>query len=573
MKRFALYALALALVLSLGLMVSPGPASAKTVFVTIGTGGITGVYYPTGGAIAKMINKKRKEYGIRATVESTGGSVFNVNAIMAGDLEFGVVQSDCQYQAINGLAEWKDKGPQKDLRSVFTIHPESITLVAGDDTDINTLADLKGKRVNIGNPGSGQRQNSIDALVEGGLDFEKDLTAEGVKAAEAPGLLQDGRIDAFFYTVGHPNGAIKEATAGKRKVHFVPITVSDEFLKKFPYYARAVVPIEFYDTASNKEDVPTFGVKATFVTSAKVPDEVVYAITKEVFDNFEEFKKLHPAYVVLTKENMLEGMSAPVHPGAMKYYIESGLDKFLKRDIFSYDFNNDGKSDILCRNPTNGKVGVWLMNGTTEDTWAYIGNHGTYWDARGVGDFNGDGSSDIVFRNNNGMVGVWLMDGTTEDTWLSLGNHGTAWDVKGVGDFNGDGHNDVVYRNINGMVGLWLMNGLTEDTWHALGNHGTAWNVKGVGDFNDDGHPDVLYSNANGKVGVWLMNGVTESTWKYLGNHGTNWQPEGVADYNNDGKVDVVYQNIYGDVGVWLMTGTAETTWKYIANHGVWEVR
>ena len=330
MKRFAISAFVLVLVLGFGLAFGPVPAQAKTTFVTIGTGGITGVYYPTGGAIAKIVNQKRDQYGIRATVESTGGSVFNVNAVMAGDLEFGVVQSDRQFQAINGLAEWEGK-PQNDLRAVFTIHPESVTLVASDDSGIKTIKDLKGKRVNIGNPGSGQRQNSIDALTAAGLDPDKDLQAEGVKAAEAPGLLQDGRIDAFFYTVGHPSGAIKEATAGATKVHFVPIEVTDEFLKEFPYYARAVVPKSMYEGATNEGDTPTFGVKATFVTSAKVPDEVVYAITKEVFDNFDAFKKLHPAYQVLTKENMLQGMSAPIHPGAMKYYKESGLDKYLPK--------------------------------------------------------------------------------------------------------------------------------------------------------------------------------------------------------------------------------------------------
>lgn len=325
MKRIGLLTLIATICLALGLMVSPTPVVAKTTFVTIGTGGITGVYYPTGGAIARIVNKKRKEYGIRCTVESTGGSVFNVNAVMAGDLEFGVVQSDRQYQAMKGLAEWKEKGPQKDLRAVFTIHPESITLVAADDAGIKSINDLRGKRVNIGNPGSGQRQNSIDGLDNAGINYEKDLKAEGVKAAEAPGLLQDGRIDAFFYTVGHPSGAIKEATAGRRKVHFVPITGVENLLKKYPYYAKAFIPIKLYPGATNTKDVSTFGVKATFVTSAKVPDQVVYAVTKEVFDNFEAFKKLHPAYQVLTKKNMLEGMSAPIHPGAMKYYKEAGL--------------------------------------------------------------------------------------------------------------------------------------------------------------------------------------------------------------------------------------------------------
>lgn len=301
------------------------PVKPKTTFVTIGTGGITGVYYPTGGAIAKIVNRKKDTYGIRVTVESTGGSVFNVNAIMAGDLQFGVVQSDRQYQAINGLAEWKDKGKQEDLRAVFSVHPESITLVAAVDAGIEDISDLKGKRVNIGNLGSGQRQNSIDALEAVGINYKQDLIAEGIKAAQAPGLLQDGRIDAFFYTVGHPSGAIKEATAGARKVNFVPIAGVDELLAKHPYYAKVKIPVKFYPGAKNTEDVDTFGVKATFVTSAKVPEYVVYAITKEVFDNFDAFKKLHPAYTVLTKENMLEGMSAPLHPGALKYYKEAGL--------------------------------------------------------------------------------------------------------------------------------------------------------------------------------------------------------------------------------------------------------
>jgi len=296
----------------------------KTTFVTIGTGGITGVYYPTGGAIAKIVNKKREEYGIRATVESTAGSVFNVNAITAGDLEFGIVQSDRQYQAIHGMKEWDGKA-QKGLRAVFSIHPESVTVLAAVDANIRTISDLKGKHVNIGNPGSGQRGNAIDALEAAGINWKTDLQAESVKAAEAPGLLQDDRIDAFFYTVGHPSGAFKEATSGRRKTRFVAITETDELIKKFPYYAKSYIPADLYPGAVNEEDNPTFGVKATFCTSAKVSDDVVYAITKEVFENFEEFKKLHPAYEVLTKKSMLEGLSAPIHAGAMKYYKEAGL--------------------------------------------------------------------------------------------------------------------------------------------------------------------------------------------------------------------------------------------------------
>ena len=302
-------------------------AHAKTTFVTIGTGGITGVYYPTGGAIAKIVNAKKDKYDIRATVESTGASVFNINAIMSGDLEFGIAQADRQYQAYNGLSEWEGK-PQKDLRAVFALAPEAVTLVAAEDSGIKSLKDAKGKVVNIGNPGSGNRQNAIDVFEAAGINVEKDLKAESIKAADAPRMVQDGRIDGFFYTVGHPNGNIKEATAGKRKCRIVSIPDIEPLVKKFPYYSLTEIDMSQYPEATNaKEKVVTVGMLATFVTSAKVPDDVVYAVTKEVFENLDEFKKLHPALSGLTREGMLQGLTAPIHPGAMKYYKEVGLMK------------------------------------------------------------------------------------------------------------------------------------------------------------------------------------------------------------------------------------------------------
>jgi TRAP transporter TAXI family solute receptor len=296
-------------------------------FITIGTGAMTGLYYPTGGAIAKMINNKRSIYKLNASVQATGGSVFNINAVIAGDLDFGITQSDRQYQAIKGMAEWKAIGSQEDLRSVFSIHSESVTLVAAIDSGINFIEDLKGKRVNIGNPGSGQRQNAIDAITNAGLNYKTDINAESVRATEAAKLLQDDRIDAFFYTVGHPNGAIKESTAGVRKVKFIPIMNIDRLLKKYPYYSGSEIPIEFYPSALNDKNVQTFGVKATFVTSSRVSEDIVYKVTKEIFENFEEFKSLHPAYTTLTKESMLEGLTAPLHPGALKYYRKANLVK------------------------------------------------------------------------------------------------------------------------------------------------------------------------------------------------------------------------------------------------------
>lgn len=326
-KKYIVLYLAFWVGFSLFIEVAPTIVHAGQIFATIGTGGVTGIYYPTGKAIAKIVNKKEKKHGFQVKFESTGGSVFNLNAMMARDLEFGIVQSDRQYQAWNGIKDWKDRGPQKKLRSICSFHSESVILVAGDDTGIETLNDLKGKVVNIGNPGSGPRGNAIDAMQSCGMDWRRDLIAEGIRAADSASLIQDGRIDAFFYTVGHPNNAIKEAIAGKRKLHFIPLIGDciDQLVDKWSYYAKAHIPVSFYPKARNKKDVETFGVKATFCTSADIPDNIVYTITKEIFNNLEDFKKLHPAYRALTKSNMLEALSAPIHPGAIRYYTEAGL--------------------------------------------------------------------------------------------------------------------------------------------------------------------------------------------------------------------------------------------------------
>lgn len=330
MKKLILIFIALSLMTLL--FTACGEKKSKRNFVTIGTGGVTGVYYPTGGAISKMLNNGN--YNIKATVESTGGSVYNINAVLTGDLDFGIAQSDRQYQAYKGLAEWEEKGKQTDLRSIFSIHPESITLVASEKSGIKSAKDLIGKRVNLGNVGSGQLQNSKDIFDAFSIK-EESVNAEYVKAVEAPGLIQDERIDAFFYTLGHPSGAIKEATSGRVKVRIVALEGEEisKMIEKYPYYAESIIEIKNYPNAVNTEDIVSVGVKATLITSAKVKDDIVYAMTKEVFENLDEFKKLHPAYSILTKESMLKGLSAPIHKGALKYYREVGLDKFIKKDL------------------------------------------------------------------------------------------------------------------------------------------------------------------------------------------------------------------------------------------------
>jgi TRAP transporter TAXI family solute receptor len=307
----------------------PDDLQAEEVFFTIGGGDFSGVYFPTGLAIAKMINDRRPEYHIRATVEATMGSTYNLNAIMAGYMEFGLAQSDTQYQAVTGLVNWAKKGPQKELRSVFSIHNEPLTLVAAVDAGIQSIADLRGKRVSLGNPGFTQRRIVVDALEAAGLDPKRDIYPQTVFASEAPALLEDNRIDAYFFTVGHPSETIRMALSSERKARIVPISgpAFDKLVAGKKYYIKMPIQVQrFYPGPENQmDDVATFGVVATLCTSSRVPEEVVYVLTKVVFENLEEFRRQHPALVNLTKEGMLNGLSAPLHPGALKYYKEVGL--------------------------------------------------------------------------------------------------------------------------------------------------------------------------------------------------------------------------------------------------------
>ncbi|MCG8597097.1 MAG: TAXI family TRAP transporter solute-binding subunit [Kiloniellales bacterium] len=321
-----LFATAFAAALVGGVTLTGGgiEAKAQQTFVTIGTGGVTGVYYPTGGAICRLVNKGRKDHGIRCSVESTGGSVYNVNAIRGGELDMGVAQSDVQYNAYNGASDFKDQGPNKELRAVFSVHPEPFTVVARADSGIKDFPDLKGKRVNIGNPGSGQRA-TMDVVLNA-LGWTTDvfsLTSE-LKASEQAQALCDNKLDAMIYTVGHPNGAIKEATTACDSI-LVPVVGSeiDKLIADNVYYRKAVVPGGMY--TGTDQDVETFGVGATFVSSTAVAEDTIYNVVKAVFDDFDQFKRLHPAFANLKETEMIkDGLSAPLHDGAVKYYKEKG---------------------------------------------------------------------------------------------------------------------------------------------------------------------------------------------------------------------------------------------------------
>ncbi|MGB5558935.1 MAG: TAXI family TRAP transporter solute-binding subunit [Paracoccaceae bacterium] len=298
-------------------------AQAQERFITIGTGGQTGVYFVVGQSICRLVNRGTAEHNLKCTAPSTGGSIANINAIAAGDMDMGVAQSDWQYHAYNGSSEFEGKKFDKE-RAVFSVHAEPFTVIARADAGIKTFDDLKGKRVNVGNPGSGQLATMQVVLDAKGWTMDDFALASELKPAEQAAALGDNKVDAIIYTVGHPNGSIQEAVSTVDAV-LVPVEgeAIDKLVAENPFYAYATIPGGMY--AGSPDETKTFGVKATFVTSADVPDDVVYEVVKAVFDNFDRFKKLHPAFENLKEEDMIkDGLSAPLHPGAVKYYTERG---------------------------------------------------------------------------------------------------------------------------------------------------------------------------------------------------------------------------------------------------------
>jgi len=303
---------------------APQPAAAQQKFITIGTGGVTGVYYPAGGAICRLVNRDRAKHGLRCSVESTGGSVANVNLLKSSEIEFGVAQSDVQFNATKGQGQFQKDGAMGDLRAVFALHPEPFTVVARKEANITKFEDFKGKRFNVGNPGSGTLASMNELLAAMGWKMSDFGLASELRPDEHGPALCDGKIDGFFYAVGHPSANIQDPTTicGARLVSLTGPAV-DRLVKERPYYAIATIPGGMYP--NNPNPTTTYGVQATIVSSAKVPADVVYAVTKAVFDNFDEFKKLHPALANLKPEEMVtNGLSAPLHDGAARFYKEKG---------------------------------------------------------------------------------------------------------------------------------------------------------------------------------------------------------------------------------------------------------
>lgn len=310
-------------VLGIGLTAA-ATAQAQQRFITIGTGGVTGVYYAAGGAICRLINKDRAKHGIRCSVESTGGSAFNINTIKGGELDFGMAQSDTQFNAVKGAGPFEKAGAYGDLRAVASLHPEPFTVVARKEAGVKTFADFKGKRFNVGVPGSGTRLSLDEFLKESDFPLSNFSLVSELRPDEHGAALCDNKIDGFFFAVGHPAANIQDPTT-TCGAQLVPLSgpVVDKLVAARPFFAKATIPGGLY--ANNPNPVDTYGVLATLVTSAKMPDETVYTLTAAIFDNFDEFRKLHPALANLKPENMVkDGLSAPLHPGALRYYKEKG---------------------------------------------------------------------------------------------------------------------------------------------------------------------------------------------------------------------------------------------------------
>jgi TRAP transporter TAXI family solute receptor len=299
-------------------------ASAAEQVVTIGTGNITGIYYPAGGAICRLLNKAHIA-GLKCHVEPTSGSHHNLTAIRAGKMSVGIVQSDAQYYAYYGANSFANQGDFKDMRSLFSLHNDALTIVVRADSSIRSLADLKGKLLNIAPAGSGNR-SIMDALLESqGWRSGDFKSVPDIKPAEQPEALCAGKIDAMIYHVGHPNGAVQEAANScDISIIAIPDQTINQIVAKYPYYTPTVIPGGTYN--DNPYDVKTVGSKATVVTSIALPEDVAYNLVKEVFDNFQTFKMLHPVFQNLEVIHMVkEGNTAPLHKGAEKYFKGKGL--------------------------------------------------------------------------------------------------------------------------------------------------------------------------------------------------------------------------------------------------------
>lgn len=303
-------------------LLATGPAAA-TQAVTLGTAGVQGIYHPLGRAICRMVNISHKVNGLRCTAEPTDGSVANIRKVMSGELTLGLAQSDMQYRARAGEPPFAG-APQTRLRALFSVYPELFTVVARPDAHVEKFADLKGKRVSVGGAGSGTRVTMDLVMAAQGLTLADFAKARELPFAEFVPALCDRKIDAFVYVAGHPNPVFQDAiTACGARLVALDAPVVDAIAAGRPYYRKATIPAGVYGAGTPA--VATFGTVASVVVSADMPEATAYAITKSVFDSFDDFRKRHPALGLLTPAAAVEGQAVPLHPGAVRYFREAGL--------------------------------------------------------------------------------------------------------------------------------------------------------------------------------------------------------------------------------------------------------
>jgi TRAP transporter TAXI family solute receptor len=312
----------LALVVAL-IAFNSGTGLAAKRFVSIASGWVTGVYYPLAGAMSRIAHEKLPD--IKITVESSGASVANAKLIGSGEADFGILQNDIAFYAFKGVKPMFE-APIANIMGVTSLYPEHCQIHARKDAKIKTPADLKGKRVAVGPLGSGTEQNAMQILEAYGLKFEDLGKVERLSATESADYLKDKRIDAAFYTVGVGASAIVDTALFVDSL-IVPIdgAQADALKKKYPYYSKATVPAGIYKGVD--QPVPTVAVLAILVTKKELETDMVYRITKAMFENIDRIHTAHAKGKEVTLQKALDGMPIPLHPGAEKYYKEKGLIK------------------------------------------------------------------------------------------------------------------------------------------------------------------------------------------------------------------------------------------------------
>lgn len=314
----------LAIISTLGGILFSSFATAADTFISIGTGGQTGVYYIAGQSICRFVNRTTDTHQIKCNAPTSGGGVANVNGLRSLEYNFGIMQSDHQFKALNGLAPFQDHGKMTDIRAVFSLQSEVFTILAREDSGIHSFEDLKNKRVNLGNPGSGQRDTFEQILAVKNWNSDVFSLVSDLKPAEQAPAMSDNKIDAMSYFVGHPNGAIQEAST-TNDTRLIPVTGPeiDALLKEKSYFTKAIIPGGMY--RGNPNDTVSIGGKAVLSTNADTDPEMVYQLVKSVFTNIDRFKRLHPAFAELKETDMIKtGLTAPLHDGAIRYYKERG---------------------------------------------------------------------------------------------------------------------------------------------------------------------------------------------------------------------------------------------------------